>query len=148
MKWCSACRVEVDDAREKCPRCLRRSTLVAGKAAAPAANAIEIRLSVKWWIVLALGGPLSLGLVWVLAPFVVRRWPRRIERDTVTTRDGRVMPWSALTDAVRVQSRYFTQYRLTFGTEEVVFVLGSIAPARELEQRIEREIDARLARRG
>jgi hypothetical protein len=105
---------------------------------------VDVRLSGWWWVAIVVGGALTLGALWLAGPFIIRRWPRVLDDEGVTLRNGRRYAWSHLTDAQRTPRH--GQYILYFRGEVVTVIPRSLAPRAELEKFVVAQLNRHLAR--
>ena len=103
----------------KCPKCLRQSTV-----GAAVVGEIEVKPRVGWYVGLVLLGVISAGILTIMLLVQLRSWPRRLDQEGMTLRDGTFLPWNELTDGIQTRSAGVEQIRLSFGATQVPILAG------------------------
>jgi hypothetical protein len=140
---CSACSAQVPAGAERCPKCLRKSTLT---SEAPPPESIVVRPRVFWYVALVVLGAISAGIITALMIYSQRVWPRIVDTEGITMRNGMFLPWSALTEATGASTTGVEIISLSFGATDVSIV-AAMGPRHTLRALVLRMIEKQLVRR-
>jgi len=90
----------------------------------------EIKFKATYFVVIGLLSPLTLFILPFVLPFEWRKWPRLLDGDGLTLRNGTRIPWSACTNVVTWPNRT----ELVFGATTVPLYTRWFVGGEEIRQ--------------
>jgi hypothetical protein len=80
------------------------------------ARTYQLRFNIWYYLLLVFLSPITLFILPIALPFTWRTWPRLIDEEGMTLRNGTRIPWSACTNVVTYSK---SRVELVFGATTV-----------------------------
>ena len=94
-------------------------------------NGFDVHLSLSYWVIIIGFGVLTLGTFGLFFWMTSRRFPKRLEPQGITLRNGSFHAWSKITQVTRIQKSIghvpvTTAWQLEFGNQKADIVARSL----------------------